>query len=368
MQTFRIALTGDFLDESGKSAYGDIGLSALGGIPYLQYHFLTDQAPVQGDSAYWIRLYSMEVMAAHIAGINGLVVLRPWVKRAVFLSGATDLVVIGRSGAGYDKIDVTACTENDVAVFNAPLALNHSTASTALMFMLALAKRLVQQDRVTREGRWDQQAAVMGSELQGRTLGIIGLGHSGRELVRLVAPFEMIVLAYSPHADPAGAEALGVRLTSLDELLQRADFMSLHVRLTDRTRRIIGAAELGRMKPTAYLINVARGELIDQDALTAALQNRRIAGAALDVFEIEPLPADDPLTRLDNVILAPHWSCSTADIWKATGQAMAAGMLRAARGLVPDDVVNPQVLERPGFLAKLSRFAVNRPEQDAKKP
>src|SRR5207244_11796214 len=112
--------------------------------------------------------------------------------------GADELVVIGRSGAGYDKIDVGACTDHDVALFNAPLALNHSTASSALLFMLALAKRLPQQERVTRAGRWDLQAKVMGGEIQGRTLGIIGLGHSGRELARLVTPFEMRVLAYSP--------------------------------------------------------------------------------------------------------------------------------------------------------------------------
>src|SRR5207302_4749366 len=115
----------------------------------------------------------------------------PYVRRATFARGAADLVVIGRSGAGYDKIDVAACTEHDVALFNAPLALNHPTASSALLFMLALAKRLPQQERITRQGRWDLQAAVLGSEIQHRTLGIVGLGHSGRELVRLAAPFEM---------------------------------------------------------------------------------------------------------------------------------------------------------------------------------
>src|SRR5207247_103847 len=155
-----------------------------------------------------------------IEGIDGLVVLRPWVGQNVFANGAGDLVVIGRSGVGFDKIDVAACTANDVALFNAPLALNHPTASSALLFMLALAKRLPQQDRVVRAGRWDLQASVMGGELQGRTLGIVGLGHSGRELVRLVAPFAMRVLAHSPHADPAAAAALGVWLTSLEEVLR----------------------------------------------------------------------------------------------------------------------------------------------------
>jgi phosphoglycerate dehydrogenase-like enzyme len=251
---------------------------------------------------------------------------------------------------------VAACTENDVAVFNVPFALNHSTASSALMFMLALAKKLPQQDRVVREGRWDLQAQVLGHEIQGRTLGIIGLGNSGRELARLVAPFEMRVIAYSPHADPKQAEALGVQLTSLEALLRESDFISLHCRLTAQTRKFFGAAQFALMKPSAYFINVARGELVDPSALVSALRARRIAGAGLDVFAVEPLPKDDPLTQLDNVILAPHWSCSTADIWKETGRVTATGMIQAARGEVPENVVNPEVLDRRGFREKLERF------------
>src|SRR5262249_23872903 len=194
------------------------------------------------------------------------------------------LVVIGRSGAGYDKIDLAACTEHGVAVFNAPMALNHSTASSALLFMLALAKRLPDQERVVRSGRWDHQAAVKGGELQGRTLGIIGLGHSGRELARLVAPFDMRILAFSPHADPAEAQWLGARLTTLEGVLRASGFLSLPCRLTAATRGLIGASQLALMKPTAYFINVGRGELIDQPALAAALRDCRLAGAGLDVF------------------------------------------------------------------------------------
>lgn len=363
MATFRIALTGDFLDESGASAYGDIGLGLLDADPGVDYRFLRDLGPGADDSSYWSRLYSLKVRPQHIAGIDGLVVLRPWIKRTTFAEGAGDLTVIGRSGAGYDKIDVAACTENDVAVFNAPHALNHPTASSALLFMLALSKKLFEQDRVTRQGRWDRQAAVLGSELPGRTLGIIGLGHSGRELARLVTPFGMRLIAHSPHADPAVAASLGVRLTSLDELLRTSDFVSLHCRLTDQTRGLIGRDEIAKLKPTAYFINIGRGELVDQRALTEALQQRRIAGAGLDVFAVEPLPADDPLIALDNVILTPHWSCSTADVWAATGAAMAEGMLRAARGMVPETVVNPEVLDRNEFRRKLERFA--RPDQRA---
>ncbi len=360
VRTFRVALTGDFLDADGRLAYGDSGTSLLAAVPFVRYHFLEEQQPRRDDPAYWERFYSMEVAAEQIAGVDGLIVLRPWVKRVTFARGAADLVVIGRSGAGYDKIDVAACTDNDVAVFNVPNVLDHSTASTALLFMLALAKRLPQQERITRAGRWDLQAEVMGSEIEGRTLGIIGLGQSGRELVRLAAPFALRVLAYSPHADPAQAAALGVRLTTLEEVLGASDFVSLHCRLTPATRRLLGAPQFALMKPGAFLINVARGELLDQAALAEALRSRHLAGAALDVFAVEPLPATDPLLGLDNVIVTPHWSASTADVWAATGRTTAEGMLRAAVGEVPGHVVNPEVLDQAGFRAKLARFVENR--------
>ena len=355
MPAFRLVLTGDFLGADGESAYGDLRLDSLRAAK-IEFSFLAEQTPRAGDDAYWKRLYSMEVTPAQVRGLDGLVVLRPWVKRATIASAAERLVVIGRSGAGFDKIDVAACTEHDVALFNAPLALNHATGSSALLFLLALAKRLPQQERVTRSGRWDQQAAVMGSEIEGRTLGIVGLGHSGRELVRLVAPFKMKVLAYSPHADPAEAAALGVRLVAFDELLATADFVSLHARLTAENHGLVGREQIARMKSTAYFVNVARGELVDQAALVEALQERRIAGAALDVYQHEPLPTDDPLLQLDNVILTPHWSASTTDVFAATSRAMVEGMLRAARGEPPDNVVNREVLERPGFRKKLARF------------
>lgn len=357
MSVFQVALTGDFLDESGSVAYGDVGLNLLQSDGRIGVDFIRPLAPSPGDSSYWSRLYSLEVAPEHICGVHGLVVLRPWVRQSTFQAGADDLVVIGRSGAGYDKIDLEACTAHDVALFNAPQSLNHSTASSALMFMLALAKKLPQQDRVVRQGRWDLQASVMGSEIAGRVIGIIGLGRSGRELARLVAPFGVRLLAYSPHADTAAAAELGVELVSLDRLLRTADFVSLHCRLTDDTRRLIGAAQLELMKPTAYLVNVARGEVLDQAALVAALRTGRIAGAALDVFDHEPLPTSDPLTQFENVILAPHWSCSTSDVWRSTGRAMAEGMVRAAHGELPDNIVNTEVVDRAGFRAKLGRFA-----------
>jgi phosphoglycerate dehydrogenase-like enzyme len=360
MRRFRIALTGDFLDERGELAYGPLGLPLLDARPEVSYRFLLDQSPRPSDPEYWRRFYSLQMMHEQVEDVDGLIVLRPGVSRSMFARGARDLVVIGRSGAGYDKIDVEACTENDVAVFNAPHALTHSTASSALLFMLALAKKLRAQEGITREGRWDRQSAVMGDEITGRTLGIIGLGRSGLELVRLVAPFGMRVIAYSPSADAALAAERGVTLTSLDEVMRASDFVSVHARLTDANHHMICVEHLKLMKPTAFFINIARGELVDQDALTGLLRERAIAGAALDVFEREPLPADDPLIGLDNVILTPHWSCSTSDVWRATGHTMAEGMLRAACGELPPNLINREVIDRPGFRGKLARFEENR--------
>jgi phosphoglycerate dehydrogenase-like enzyme len=359
VRRFRLAISGDILDERGNDAYGGLPLERLDRAPHVEYHFLTDLAPQAGDPGYWKRFYALEITPRHLSGLDGLILLRPYLKRTALEAAAGTLCVVGRSGAGYDKVDVAACTDCDVALFNAPLALNHPTASTALLFMLALAKRLFPQDRITRAGRWDLQAAEMGHEILGRTLGIVGLGHSGRELARLVAPFDMRILAYSPHADARQAEELGVRLAPLDELLRESDFVSVHARPRPENRRMIGAAQFATMKPGAYFINIARGELVDQAALVDALRKRRIAGAALDVFEVEPLPPDDPLIALDNVILTPHWSASSRDVWEHTGRAMVEGMLRAARGEMPENIVNRDVLERPAFQAKLKRFREN---------
>ena len=360
MRTFRLAITGDFLNEHGVDACGGLPLKSFDSARHIEYHFLRDQAPQPGDREYWQRFYSMELSPAHLADLDGIVVLRPWLRRLALESARDRLVVIGRSGAGYDKVDVDGCTECNVALFNAPMALNHPTASTALLFMLSLAKRLFAQDKVTRAGRWDLQADVLGEEILGRTLGIVGLGHSGRELVRLAAPFSMTVLAHSPHADSAQACGLGVELVGLDELLRRSDFVSVHARPRPENRRMIGRPQFALMKRTACFINIARGELVDEAALVEALASRQIAGAALDVFEHEPLPADDPLIGLDNVILTPHWSASTRDVWQATGQAMVKGMLRASRGEIPENIVNREVLDRPRFQEKLARFVENR--------
>src|SRR5437660_604117 len=359
MPPFKLFFTGDYLDERGGVRSGDIGLDILAQSGYVQVGFFEDQRPQAGDSTYWRRLYSLEVTAEHVARANGIVIFRPWVKASAFAHGAEGLVVLARAGAGYDKIDTEACTANHVVVFNAPDTLTHSTASAALTLLLALAKKLPQQQELVRTGRWDRQSYYFGDDLPGKTLGIIGLGRTGSELARLAAPFHMQVLAYSPSADPLQAGLLGVKLVELQELLRASDFVSLHCRLEKRTRRMLGAEQLRLLKRTAYLINVARGELIDESALVRALGERWFAGAALDVFEEEPLPLTNPLLQLDNVILTPHWLPSTHQAARAMRDVIVRNVLEVAQGRLPENVVNPEVLGHPQFHAKLARFASN---------
>jgi phosphoglycerate dehydrogenase-like enzyme len=355
---FTVAYTGDYLGTDGKPAIADIGLDRYDSHPDIAVTFLRDQAPTPGDASYTDRIYSLEITPQHVASAEGIVILRPWVKPSTFADGAERLTVIGRAGAGFDKIDLDACTQNDVAVYNTPDTLTHATASSAFLLMLALAKRLPEQERMVREGRWDRQAVTMGLDLPGKVLGIVGLGASGRELARLAGAWGMNILAFSPRASQIEAVHLGVTLVeSLDELFAASDFVSLHNRLEEKTRGLITAAHLKRMKPTAYFVNVARGEIVDQAALVTALRDNWIAGAGLDVFEHEPLPKDDPLVALPNVILTPHWLPSTRDAARLTMTEIADGMIRASQGLQPDNIVNPAVLERQGFQTKLARFA-----------
>jgi phosphoglycerate dehydrogenase-like enzyme len=359
MSVFKLFFTGDYLDPSGRIKADTIGLDTLDATGYIESDFLWDQQPPPDDDGYWERLYSLEITPEHVAQANGLVIFRPWVKSSAFARGAQNLVVLARAGAGYDKIDIAACTSNDVAVFNAPDTLTHSTASAAFTLMLALAKRLLPQHYLVRTGRWDRQSEFLGDDLIGMTLGIVGLGKSGSELARLVAPFQMKLISYSPHADPLHAESLGVRLVDLDTLLRSSDFVSLHCRLDDKTRGMLGPRELALMRSSAYLINVARGELVHEPTMVLALRERRLAGAGLDVFETEPLPLTNPLLELDNVILTPHWLPSTHRAALATRDLIVRNVIKVAQGQPPEHIVNPDVLGNSGFQAKLLRFAAN---------
>jgi D-3-phosphoglycerate dehydrogenase len=215
--------------------------------------------------------------------------------------------VIARFGAGLDNVDIDAATAKGVQVTYVPGASVEEVSDHALAMIFSLARRMPDLDAATRSGNW----GVLGElppfrRLVDQTVGIIGLGRIGQVLARKVRGLGMDLVAYDPFLDDAAVSALGARPLTLDELLATSDYVSIHTPLTPETRHLIGAAELARMKPTACLINVARGGVVDQAALVAALGEGRLAGAGVDVFEAEPLPLDDPLLALDNVILSPH--------------------------------------------------------------
>jgi phosphoglycerate dehydrogenase-like enzyme len=223
--------------------------------------------------------------------------------------------------------------------------------------MLALTHHVRVKDRLVREGRWDERTQYMGSELRGRTLGVIGFGGIGRAVVRLLAGFGMNPpLVFDPFLSAAAAAEAGATAVALDELLAQADFVSIHCPLNDKTRNLIAARELALMKPTAWLLNTARGGIADEDALYTALAQGRIAGAALDCFVGEPITAPSRFAELDNVLLAPHAIAWTDEMFRDIGRTVCQGMLDLAQGRWPRGVINPDVLDRPGFKAKWQRL------------
>lgn len=359
MRNFTLQFTGDFYKADG-SPVADLAFDLLAAAAYIQHGYFRDQLPGPSGAKNDRNPYAMEMKPHHFAAANGIVLSRPWVKQSAFAEGADNLVAIARAGIGYDKIDLEACTANDVVVFNTPLGMKHATAAAALFFILGLSKRFPLQDRIVRSGSWDRQLEAVGDDLAGLTLGIVGLGNTGQELARLIAPFGMRLIAFSPHATEAIARQFNVTLVdSLDGLLREADYVTLHGRLSEKTRGMIGERELGLMKRTAFLVNVARGEMVDEPALIRFLQERRIAGAGLDVFEVEPLPASSPLIALENVMLSPHFLTATIQASRAGCEEFMRGMLRVAQGMLPNNILNPAVINRPGFRKKLARFAEN---------
>ncbi len=232
------------------------------------------------------------------------------------IEAARRLKVIGRAGNGLDNIDVATATRRGIAVLNAPDVSSNSTAEFALAQLLSLSRNLPQAHASMRAGEW-QPARFMGTQVMSKSVGVIGFGAVGRKFARLCLALKMEVLVHDPFLNFENEEA-GIEAVTLEELLSRADYVSLHCPLTERTRLLIDAVKLAQMKPGARLINCARGELIDETALLEALQSGRLAGAALDVYASEP-PANSPLLTLDTVVLTPHLGASTEEAQQMVG-------------------------------------------------
>jgi glyoxylate reductase len=251
---------------------------------------------------------------------------------AELIAAAPRLKAIANYAVGFDNIDVDAATARGIPVGNTPDVLTETTAELALALMLAAARRIVEADRYVREGRWGewQPDLLLGHDLHGSTLGIVGFGRIGRAVARRAEGSGMTVI----HGIP------------LEELLERSDFVSLHAPLTPRTRGLIGAAELDRMKPSAILVNTARGPLVDTDALAEALEHGKIAGAGLDVTDPEPLPADHPLLQAPNLVIAPHIGSASHRTREAMADLAVDNLLAALAGERMPHCVNPEVYGR----------------------
>jgi phosphoglycerate dehydrogenase-like enzyme len=317
--TFRVGVTSDIVGDDGRLAYD---LSLLDG------------------KVEWevMRGHGGELTPDDVAPYDAIVLFKPEVTRAT-LAGERVPRLIARLGVGVDNIDVPACTERGVIVTITPDSVRRPVAAGTMAFVLSLAHRLPEMDRHMREGGYDRFAHV-GRGLRGSVLGIVGTGNVGRELVELARPFGFRMVA----ADPFAAPPEGVELVALDDLLAAAEFVVVLCPLTDETRGLIDARRLALMRPDAFLVNVARGPIVDQTALTEALRERRIAGAALDVFEHEPLAPDDPLRSLDNIILAPHAVALADEIFRDGALSVARSVLAVAAGERPEFVLNPDAL------------------------
>jgi len=280
-------------------------------------------------------------LAGRVGEYEGLIVRSATKVTRTVIEAGRRLEVIGRAGAGVDSIDVDAATERGVIVMNTPGGNTTAVAEHTLGLLLAMARRLPAADLTLKAGRWEK-SRLQGVELFGKVLGILGLGRIGSEVARRALGFRMQIIAYDPYLTREAAERLGVESVELEELLARADFITIHTPLTGDTRHLLGEAELARLKPGARIINCARGGLVDELALARAIESGHVAGAALDVFEQEPPPADHPLLKLEQVIVTPHLGAATDEAQTAVALAIADQVADALlRGVVVNAVNLP---------------------------
>lgn len=277
-----------------------------------------------------------------VKDIDGYIAGLDHIDRSV-INAAERLKVIARYGVGVDRVDIPAATARGIAVTNTPGANSVAVAELTIALMLALARDLCRADAATRHGEWPRLSGV---GLAGKTVGLVGFGSIGREVASRLRAFGCRILTSDPNVPCETAEGCGVQLVSTEELLGAADFVSLHASLHPSTKGMVDKGFLGRMKPGAFLVNTARGELIDEAALGHALETGRIGGAALDCFSKEPLPADHPLLRFPKVIVTPHTASHTDEATNAMGRMSLEACLAVLRGERSPHTVNPEVYEK----------------------
>lgn len=283
-----------------------------------------------------------EELLQHVPGVDGLLtLLSDPIDADVIQAAGENLKVISNYAVGFNNIDLQAASQRKIAVGNTPGVLTDATADFAFALMMSAGRRVVEAEKYTREGKWKTwgPSTLLGVDFAGATLGIIGFGRIGKAMARRATGFGMRILIYDPTAQPPA----GVIKVNLDTLFSESDFVSIHTPLTDETRNLINAEAFSKMKPTAVLINTARGEIVDQDALYDALKNRKIFAAGIDVTVPEPLPPNHPLFELDNLIICPHIASASTSTRENMSVIAAGNLLAGLRGDRLPYSVNPEI-------------------------
>jgi phosphoglycerate dehydrogenase-like enzyme len=321
----RIGLTADLFDSTGRPLFGTAPLDLLAdaGLNW-------DRLPPDGPS----------ISPDALANYDALFIGGARITEEALALDKGRLRVLARNGVGFDAIDIDAVSRRGILVTNTPVAVRHSVATTALAFILALSLRLPLKSRLPRQGRWSQRGDFPGVGLPGRSIGIVGFGGIGQELARLMQPFGLKTFAADPFTTDEICLRHGVERTDLDRLMAEADFVVIACLLDATTRHLINAERLALMKPTAFLVNIARGPIIDERALIQALQSGAIAGAGLDVVEKEPPDPDNPLFFMENVITTPHSLCWTDTFMDGVARTAITSIIDAVSGRLPEFIVN----------------------------
>jgi len=290
---------------------------------------------------------SKEVIIQHTRDKDGLLSLLTDRIDSEVMDSCPSLKVISNYAVGYDNIDVAAATERGIVVTNTPGVLTETVADFTWALLMASARRIVEADGSTRAGEWKTwgPTLLLGADVVGKTLGIIGAGRIGSSVAKRAAGFSMRILYTDNGRKEDFERQTGARFADLDTLLRESDFVSLHVPLTEGTRHMIAEPELSKMKPTAILINTSRGPVVDEEALYRALMSGRISGAALDVFEKEPIPASSPLLKLKNLVVTPHIASASVETRDKMAEMAAESIIDALLGRTPKFMVNPEVLQ-----------------------
>ncbi len=305
---------------------------------------------LQAQKGWDIVVSNPKEYQAHLADCDALLVRSAVKVTPEVLEQAKNLKVIGRAGVGVDNVDLDAATNAGVLVMNTPGGNAVSVAEHTLGLMLAMARRIPRANASTKSGKWEKKA-LMGNEIRGKTLGVVGLGSIGREVVRRARGFEMKIVASDPYVNSQTAADLGVTLLTLDELYAQSDYLSLHVAKTPETEGMLNDAAFAKMKDGIRVVNCARGELVDSAALARAVESGKVAGAALDVFEVEPPPADSPLLALETILMTPHVGGSTEEAQEIVGVRIAEQVIDYLQHGIALNAVNVPAMDAEEYRA-----------------